>query len=443
MINEPLQNLIITFTIFAFLVVSTPFRSFADTINAQDTEKVVQAFNDAATNGYVDYEQYKKFNAIFNKYSGRSFETTPLTEGEIEELESLVKELRETVPKWIDRLIQSAKALETDGVIKFNNPDWVALSNECKTVGSPINSTMPLDEFVEVLDKMKSNQEFDWKVFEDELYRDYGDCARHIEGFVRQVSKAKTELEKELNLLAQKIEVKELECRNKKDQELEECNDELDDLYQEFEDKEEKVTRLEKFEDESMKLKALLGLVAIIAGVVIGVYCCPNVGASIAAWGGQMLEDNQHYEKSKPVTETRKKGRRRVIEQEGEATADDIESLNKDMQGKGFKQVPVEDKTPGSLAYQIYQSEEELRIYLVKSKKLIAKLEAINVDVKENARNVVRLGSVEVHKIIGDIFIGDNRIKLNVTGNGPDGSPIAVSIVETDIGSNRFTLIVE
>ena len=418
--------------------------SLAETLSASDTESVVRAFNNAATSGFVDYEEYKKFNSVFNKYSGRDFKEAPLTDAEISELEKLVNDLRNTIPNWMQRLIQSAKELESDGLVTFNNPDWEILSKECLNVGSSVESQVPLDEFIAILEKMKSGKEFDWKVFEKDLNRDYGDCQRHIEGIVRDVSKAKRSLIQELDVLAEKIQKKEAECQSTGEQDRAKCNEQLDDLYQEFEDKEEKVTKLEKFENESMKLKALLGFLAIIAGVVIGVYCCPELGASIAAWGGKTLEENQHYTEKRPVTETRKTGRKRVLDgAKGDVTEDEIKALDDKLEKKGFKKVPVEDKTPGKIAYEIYQSEEELRVYLVKGERLVAKVNSVNVDVKNNNRNVVRLGSVVVGRINGDIFIDDNLVKLNVEGKGPDGKEIKVSIVETSVGANRFTLIVE
>ncbi len=420
--------------------------SFANTeqIDNETGTTLVSALKNAVSQGFMtDMEQYGDTVSILSSFEGRDFETDPLTEEEISQLEQIVLELRQTMPKWMDRLIASAKSFEEKGEITFVNPNWQRLTEECVQVGSPNGSDSPLEDFIDGLEKTRSGVEFDWSEFERDLGRDYRDCQKQLQVILEQVIEARKAVESELEALAEKIQDKEEECRNLEGDEAKSCKDELDDLYEDFENKTETYTRMKEYENDSKKTMAILGFLAILAGVALAVYCCPEWGASLAAWGGQTLEDNQDYKESKAVTETRVTGRKRVIENEGDASDEERAELDKELEKEGFRRLQVIDRTEGGVAYEVFQSDSEIRLYLVKSKKILAIISDANTSISDNSRRIYSLSSITDISIDGDPFIEDNRIKLNVRGMGPDTEAIKVTISEKYVGARQYSLNVE
>lgn len=412
-----------------------------------DAVPELEAIEEVARLGYFDdAESYNDELRAFEALGRKVLDADSLGPAEVAALKERIERLKQGIPLWIDRLVADARSLEDDGLVTFKGASWTVLAQECKDLSfnRRVGEPSPLEWMADGLDSIGSGADFDWQGAAERLDAESQDCWRHVRAVVSEVRRARQALDRELDRLLKTIEKTEERCaRAQTPEEKAACEKTLDDLDDQLEKKVKTRKRMKKVEDQGNAGKALLGLLAIIVGVIIGVYCCPKLGASIAAWGGKTLQENQpRAAEDKAYEDQVADGRQRKVDAAGDATEEDRQALQQDLRDKGFEPVPFEG-VPDGVAVQIVRSADEIRVYLVKSRRLVAALTDANTHFLGTDSGLTSLNGLQNLKVVGNIFGERNIVRLRLLAAGPDGTTWKILVSEQSLGAQEFSVTVD
>ncbi len=411
--------------------------------------EALNALHSIVTKGFFrgSNDEYDSAVSVLEELDNRDFQKKPLTEQEAKKLSSLIAGFRSETDRWIKRLVEKAKKLQTDGIVKFPAGDWQTLQRECRDIASKGDKAPALDAFETAIKDLKNGNKPEFGDISQGVKKEIEGCLFFLKQFHKAAFEKYARLSKSIAALERKINENKSKCAKLKGEARKKCDAETNQIISDWENQKEQRERIEEFTTEAEKgsklLAALLMIVGVALGAVGGIYGCGEcvvIGAKMAAAGGAMWNDADKMEKGRrSVTDNVSTGlRERVFKNAKGATPKERAELLKRLKENGFEPIPVNHKkVKDGVAYEIVASKGEIRLFLVKGNQLLASVKHDNTELVPNKKEVRSPFQITGLKLVSAPFAERNLVRLNLIGKSPNGKEIKFVISEVEGGAKQ------
>lgn len=416
-------------------------------------DKLLSLISNASTYGmFINRNEYSELRGDVLSVDFLEENSQPTPE-EAEKLLGVLDGVESKRKLWLERLIANIEGLrESQGPGTLPAVDLVELQRQCgeldkKTV-APIRKLFQTLIAGGAVDDETVNAVTNAGIERNE-------CQAHLDRFLAAVAEHADNLQREIEDLRAKIEVKKRECNDLPDgteaetAAKEQCVVEQKILEDKFKDVQEKYNETKETEASGKDFKIALGILAIIGGIVAAAFGDGLTAIKLWAAGAALIESANQTD-IQNIERTRSAGVERVIDGAGLASEDEILLLEESLRQRGLEPVEYNNAEAG-FSVSIFQGNGTVEVYLssieqadgTKAPQLVASLTAANTDVLASGKGDVDFANLLFSKVNGDLFGEKNVVSMNVDGVlQPGGESIGFAVAETSPGSKQFVITI-